>query len=68
MRKLKARLKKRVRCASGLLRRCLSHSFGMPSILQAFLNFREFINFCKTHGLILGGGGGCVRLRVELEL
>jgi hypothetical protein len=28
----------------------------MPSILQAFLNFKEFINFCKSHGSILSEG------------
>jgi hypothetical protein len=32
------------------------HSFGVPSIPQAFLSFNEFSNFCKSHGLILAGG------------
>jgi hypothetical protein len=36
---------------NGLLGRCLRHSFGMPSIPQVFLNFKDFINFCKSHGL-----------------
>jgi hypothetical protein len=27
----------------------------MPSIPQAFLNFKEFIHFCTSHGLILWG-------------
>jgi hypothetical protein len=29
----------------------------MPSIPQAFFNFMEFNNFCKSHGRILSGGG-----------
>jgi hypothetical protein len=33
----------------------------MLSITQVFLNFKECINFCKSHGLIL-------RRRAELEL
>jgi hypothetical protein len=45
-----------VRCTSGLLGSCLGHSFGMPSIPQAFRSFRDSINFCKSHGLILSGG------------
>jgi hypothetical protein len=28
----------------------------MPSIPQDFLNFKELINFCKPHGVILSGG------------
>jgi hypothetical protein len=28
----------------------------MPSIPHAFLSFKEFINFCKSRGLILSGG------------
>jgi hypothetical protein len=49
-------LNKWVKCTSGRLGMCLRHSFGMPSIPQAFLNFKEFINFCKSHGLIIWGG------------
>jgi hypothetical protein len=29
----------------------------MPPILQDFLNFKELIRFCKSHGLILSGEG-----------
>jgi hypothetical protein len=32
----------------------------MPLNPQAFLNFKEFINVCKSHGLILWGGGAVV--------
>jgi hypothetical protein len=32
---------------SGLLGRCLRHSFGTPSRPQAFLNFNEFANLCN---------------------
>jgi hypothetical protein len=39
----------------------------MPSIPQAFLNFKKFINFFISHGLILWGGC-CLRLRVERPL
>jgi hypothetical protein len=39
----------------------------MPSIPQTFLSFKEFINFCKSHGLILTGGS-CLRFHVELGL
>jgi hypothetical protein len=46
----------------------MRHSFGMPSIPQAFLSFKEFINFCTSRGLILWGGGSCLRFPVELEL
>jgi hypothetical protein len=49
-------LNKWVKCTNGRLGRCLRHSFGMPSIPQAFLNFKEFINFCKSQGLIFWGG------------
>jgi hypothetical protein len=42
-----------VKCTEGLLG---SYSFGMPSIPQAFLSFREFTNFCRSRGLILLGG------------
>jgi hypothetical protein len=28
----------------------------MPSVPQAFFNFKEFSNFCKSQGLILSGG------------
>jgi hypothetical protein len=45
-------LNKCVTCTNGLLGRCLRH---LPSIPHAFLNFKEFINFCKSHGLILWG-------------
>jgi hypothetical protein len=47
-----------VKWTSGPLGRCLRHSFGMPSIPQAFFNFKEFSNFCKSQGLVLPGGGG----------
>jgi hypothetical protein len=40
----------------GLLGRCLRHSFGIPSIPQAFFNFKEFSNFSKSEGLILSEG------------
>jgi hypothetical protein len=39
---------KRVKWTSGLL--------AMSSIPQAFHSFREFIDFCKSHSLILSGG------------
>jgi hypothetical protein len=45
-----------VRCTSGLLGRCLRHSFGMPSIPQAFFSFSVFTIFCTSHGLTLSGG------------
>jgi hypothetical protein len=45
-----------IKCTKGLLGSCLRHSFGMPSILQAFLSFREFTIFCRSHGLILSEG------------
>jgi len=32
----------------GLSGMCLSHSFGMPSITEAFFSFREFINFFQV--------------------
>jgi hypothetical protein len=48
-----------VRWTSGLLGRFLRHSFGMPSISHAFLNFGEG-NFCMSQGLTLSGGGGVV--------
>jgi hypothetical protein len=44
-----------VKCTKGLLGSCLRHSFGMPSVPQAFLSFREFTNFCRSHGLIFSG-------------
>jgi hypothetical protein len=40
-----------------LLGKWPSHSFEMPSIPRDFLNFRELISFCKSHDLILAGGG-----------
>jgi hypothetical protein len=49
-------LNKCAKCTKGLVGRCLRHSFGMLSIPQAFLNFKEFINFYKSHGLIFLGG------------
>jgi hypothetical protein len=42
-----------VKWTSGLFRSCLRHSFGIPSVPQAFLSFRDSINFCKSNGLIL---------------
>jgi hypothetical protein len=48
-------LNKWVKFTNGRLRRCPRHSFGMPSIPQAFLNFEEFIHFCISHGVILWG-------------
>jgi hypothetical protein len=44
-----------VRWTNGLLGRSLRHSFGIPSIPQAFLTFKEFNNFRMSHGLILWG-------------
>jgi hypothetical protein len=49
-------LNKWVKCTKGLFWRCLRHSFRMPSIPHAFLIFREFTNFCRSHGRILSGG------------
>jgi hypothetical protein len=46
-------LNKWVKCTNGRLGRCLKHSFGMPSIPQAFLNFKDFITFCTSHGRTL---------------
>jgi hypothetical protein len=43
-----------VRCINGVLGRYLRHSFRIPSIPQAFLNFKDFINFCTSHGLTQG--------------
>jgi hypothetical protein len=45
-----------VKCTNGRLGRYLRHSFGMSSIPQAILNFKEFINFCKSDGLIIWRG------------
>jgi hypothetical protein len=45
-----------VNWTSGLLGKCLRHSFGIPSILQAFLNFNEFNIFCKSYGLTFSRG------------
>jgi hypothetical protein len=45
-----------VKCTNSLFGRCLRHLFEIPSIPQAFLSFREYINFCKSRGLILSGG------------
>jgi hypothetical protein len=41
---------------NGRLWRCVWHSFGMPTIPQDFLNLKELISFCKTHGLVLSRG------------
>jgi hypothetical protein len=60
-------LNKCVKCNNGRLGSHLRHTFGMPSIPQDSLNFKELINFCKSHGLILSGAC-CLRLRVEFEL
>jgi hypothetical protein len=49
-------LSKCVNWTKGLLGRCLRHSFGMPSIPQAFFNFNVSINFFKSQGLIFSGG------------
>jgi hypothetical protein len=49
-------LNKCVKCTNGRLGRYLMHSFGMPSIPQDFLNFKELINFCMSHVLILWVG------------
>jgi hypothetical protein len=46
----------------------MRHSFGILSIPQAFLSFREFINFCKSQGLNLSGGGGGGHLQFGAEL
>jgi hypothetical protein len=53
-----------VKWTKGRLGRCLRHSFGMPSIPQAFLSFKEFINFFKSH--VLSFGWDC-RLRRRAE-
>jgi hypothetical protein len=45
-----------VKCTNCLLEWCLRYLFGMSSIPQAFLNFKELITFCKSYGLILSGG------------
>jgi hypothetical protein len=50
------RLNKRIKCTIDRSGKCLRHSFGMPLIIQAFLNFRVFISFCMSHGLILWVG------------
>jgi hypothetical protein len=49
-------LNKFVKCTNGIRGWCLTHSFGMPLIPQDFLNLKELISFCKSHGLILSGG------------
>jgi hypothetical protein len=49
-------LNKCVKCTNGRPGRCPRHSFGMPSIPQDFLNFKEWISFCKSHVLILSRG------------
>jgi len=41
-----------VRWTIGFRGRCLRHSFGMPSIPQAFFNLRQFNIFCTSQGLI----------------
>jgi hypothetical protein len=61
-------LNKCVKCTNGLLERYLRRSFGMPSIPQPFPNFKEFINFCKSQGQILWGGGGLVVYGFEQSL
>jgi hypothetical protein len=53
-------LNKWVKCTNGRLGMCLRHSFRMPSIPQAFLNFKDCINFCKSRGLFLWGVGAVV--------
>jgi hypothetical protein len=45
-----------VKWTSGLVGMCLRHSFGTPSIPQAFFTFSEFRSFCRSYGLILCGG------------
>jgi hypothetical protein len=45
-----------VKWTSDLLWRCLWYSFGISSIPHVFFNFKEFINFCKSHGLTFSGG------------
>jgi hypothetical protein len=45
-----------IKWTNGLLGRCLRHSFGMPSNPQAFLNFKVFINFYRSHGHIISRG------------
>jgi hypothetical protein len=39
-----------------LLGKCLRHSFGMPSIPQAFPSFKDRISFEMSHGQNLTGG------------
>jgi hypothetical protein len=50
-------LSKCVKCTNGLLRRCLRHSFRMPSIPEAFLNFKELITSVSHTNLFSRGGG-----------
>jgi hypothetical protein len=54
-----------VNCTISLLGRCLRLSFRMPSIPQAFLSFKEYINFCKSRGLFFQWDC-CLQLRREL--
>jgi hypothetical protein len=50
--KEKVFLNKCVKYTSGLLGMCLRHSFGIPSIPDAFLNFSSFSNFYISQVLI----------------
>jgi hypothetical protein len=52
----KAVIKQMSKVNKGLLWKCLRHSFGMSSISQSFLIFRELTNSCSSHGFILSRG------------
>jgi hypothetical protein len=55
------RINKCVRCTSGLLGRCLRHSFGVPSSPQDFLNSNEFANWSVSQCLTLHKGFSSLR-------
>jgi hypothetical protein len=56
-----------VRCTSGLLGRCLKHSFGIPPGSQAFPNFNEFVNHI-CHNVLFFPTGCLLQMRAELGL
>jgi hypothetical protein len=50
-----------VKCTSGFLGRCLSHSFGISSSKQDFLDlldFNAFTSSCLSYGLTLSSTDG----------
>jgi hypothetical protein len=49
-------LNKCVKYISGILRRCLRRSFGIPSVQQTYLSFSYCINFCISQGLTFSKG------------